>query len=157
MFIRESEVKQQHQQKQENVCFQIGRSVEYLSLGCFHDRNNTPVIPSLESISATYLNGPYQTRENAVKKCALETAKVGFKAFALQDGGACLSGFFAHVNYSIYGETECPPGGMGGQNVSEVYLLGGKFVFYIFTMFYYSKGYPYHFRKRGVCTRATSI
>ena len=145
MFIRESEVKQHHQQKQENVCFQIGRSVEYLSLGCFHDRNNTPVIPSLESISATYLNGPYQTRENAVKKCALETAKVGFKAFALQDGGACLSGPFAHVNYSIYGETECPPGGKGRPNVSEVYLLGGKFVFCIFTIFYYSKASPYYF------------
>ncbi|CAH3047091.1 unnamed protein product [Porites lobata] len=91
------------------------RSVEYLSLGCFHDRNNTPVIPSLESISATYLNGPYQTRENAVKKCALETAKVGFKAFALQDGGSCLSGPFAHLNYSIYGETACPPGEKGGK------------------------------------------
>lgn len=141
-----------------NVCFQIGRSVEYLSLGCFHDRNNTPVISSLESISATYLKGPYQTRENAVKKCALEAAKVGFKAFALQDGGACLSGSFAHVNYSIYGETECPPGGKGGPNVSEVYLRGGEFVFCCFTIFYYSKASPYHyFRIRGVCTRAASI
>ena len=122
-------------------------------LGCFHDRNNTPVIPSLESISATYLNGPYQTRENAVKKCALEAAKVGFKAFALQDGGACLSGSFAHVNYSIYGETECPPGGKWGPNVSEVYLLGGEFVFCCFTIFYYSKASPYHYLGEGAPVR----
>ena len=94
--------------------------MEFLSLGCFRDNNETRAIPSLESVNATYLDGPYQTRENATKKCALEAAKMGYNVFALQDGGACLSGAHAHFNYSVHGHDL-----MCGENQSAVYLLGG--------------------------------
>ena len=76
-------------------------------------------------MNATYLDRPYNTRDNAIFKCALEAAKMGYKAFAVQDGGACFSGPFAHLNYSVYGGANCPSGGKGGDLVSELYLLGG--------------------------------
>lgn len=108
--------------------FHSGKSIEFLSLGCFFDQKDNRAIPSIESGNATYLDGPNQTRDNAVRKCALEAAKMGYKVFAVQDGGACFSGPFAHVNYSVHGETMmCPIGGKGGSLVSEVYLLGGRF------------------------------
>ena len=102
-----------------------GKSVEYLTLGCFIDNNNTRAIPSLESVNATYLDGPFRTRDNAITKCALEAAKMGYKMFAVQDGGACYSGPNAHYNYSVHGAISCPAGGKGGDLVNEVYLLGG--------------------------------
>ena len=108
--------------------------MEYLSLGCFNDQNDTRAIPSLESSNATYLKGSNQTRENAVLKCALEAAKMGYKAFAVQDGGACYSSPFAHLNYSVFGVTNCPPGGKGGHLVSEVYLLGGAYLLFSMTL-----------------------
>ena len=97
--------------------------MEFLSLGCFLDNNETRAIPSLESVNATYLDGPYQTRENATKKCALQAAKMGYNVFALQDGGACFSGAHAHFNYSVYGPAMC--GEKGGPLENAVYLLGG--------------------------------
>ena len=104
----------------------LGRSVEYLSLGCFVDNAQAHALHSMENENSTYLDGSYQTRTNAVKKCALEAAKRGFQAFAVQNGGACFSDAGALVNYSMYGNTSCPQGGKGGHLVNEVYLLGGK-------------------------------
>ena len=104
-----------------------GKSVDFLSLGCFIDIKDTSTFSSLETVNATYLDGPFNTRKNAVLKCALESAKMDYKAFAVFDGGACYSGPFAHFNYSIYNATSCPTGGEGGLLVSEVYLLGGEF------------------------------
>ena len=110
--------------------------MEFLSLGCFNDQNDTRTMHSLESENSTYLKGSYQTREKAVLKCALEAIKMGYKAFAVQDGGACYSGPYAQLNYSVYGVTGCPHGGKGGYLVNEVYLLGGglttKAVSYVF-------------------------
>ena len=100
--------------------------MEFLSLGCFADNNETRAILSLESVNATYLDGPYQTRKNAVKKCALESAKMGYNVFAVQDGGECFSGAYAQFNYSIHGSAMCLSGGKGGPLVSDVYLLGGE-------------------------------
>ena len=100
--------------------------MEYLSLGCFYDNSQAHAIRSLESENATYLDGSFQSRGKAVKKCALEAAKNGFSAFAVQNGGACFSDADAQSNYSMYGNTNCPAGGKGGPNVNEVYLLGGK-------------------------------
>ena len=112
-----------------SVCFPFiiitGKSVDFLSLGCFIDINDTSTFSSLETVNATYLDGSFSTRKNAVLKCALESAKMDYKAFAVFDGGACYSGPYAHFNYSVYNATSCPAGGKGGPLVSEVYLLGG--------------------------------
>jgi len=102
-----------------------GTSLEYLSLGCFLNNNDTRAIPTLESVNATFLDGPHEIRKNAVKKCALEAAKMGYKAFAIQDGGACYSGPYAHLNYSVYGARNCPTGVNDSMLVNEVYLVGG--------------------------------
>ena len=99
--------------------------MEYIHLGCFQDNNVTSVIPSLESENATYLDGNFTTRTNRVKKCALEAAKMGYRGFALQGGGACHSGPHAHLNYSVYGGGACGSGGLGAVLGNDVYLLGG--------------------------------
>lgn len=99
---------------------------EYIHLGCFYESSAHPAIPSLESESATYLDGNFTTRNNPIKKCALEAAKMGYKVFALQNGGACHSGPSAHLNYSIYfGSLACGPDQLGGVLANDVYLLGG--------------------------------
>ena len=85
---------------------------------------------SLESENATFLDKNYQTRENAIVKCALEAAMNGYSVFAVQNG-ACYSGIDAQSNYSMYGNTSCPAGGKGHYLVNEVYLLGGLGMFYI--------------------------
>lgn len=99
--------------------------MEYVSLGCFQDNNVTSVIPSLESNSATYLDGNFTTRTNRIEKCALEAAKMGYRVFALQNGGACHSGPHAHLNYSVYGGGVCGLEGLGDVLGNDVYLLGG--------------------------------
>ena len=100
--------------------------MEYMSLGCFRDDREATVIPSLETVNATFLDGAYQTREMAIFKCALEAVKMGFKVFALQDGGACHSGPEAMTTYRMHGNSSCPSHGKGGPSVNEVYLLGGQ-------------------------------
>ena len=104
-----------------------GKSLDYKHLGCFQDNNVTSVIPSLESENATYLDGNFSTRTNPIKKCALEAAKMGYRVFALQGGGACHSGPHAHLNYSVYGAGFCglDLDGLGDVLVNDVYLLGG--------------------------------
>lgn len=104
-----------------------GKSVEYIFLGCFQDNNVTSVIPSLESQNATYLDGDFTTRANRIEKCALEAAKMGYRVFALQDGGACHSGPHAHLNYSVHGEETCggPEPELGDVLLNAVFLLGG--------------------------------
>ena len=101
--------------------------MDYKHLGCFQDNNVTSVIPSLESENATYLDGNFTTRTNPIKKCALEAAKMGYRVFALQGGGACHSGPHAHLNYSVYGAGSCGLGldRLGDVLANDVYLLGG--------------------------------
>ena len=106
-----------------------GRSLEYLSLGCFVDDANTHALISMENGNATFLDVPYRTRDKAVMKCALEAAKNDYKAFALQNGGECFSGSAALSRYAMYGDAHCPDGGKGGPLINEVYLLGGWLMF----------------------------
>ena len=106
-----------------------GKSVEFLHLGCFGDRNTSQAIPSLESDNATYLDDDFKTRDDAIKKCALEAAKKGYKVFAIQNFGACHSGPHAHLNYSVYGKEICS-GGKGDVFKNDVYLLGGELQFF---------------------------
>ena len=106
--------------------FQIGKSVEYLSVGCYNDQNDTRAIRSLEGANSIFLDGAYQTRENATFKCALEALKMGYSMFALQDGGACHSSSDALRTYGTYGSnSSCPSDGKGGLLLNEVYLIGG--------------------------------
>lgn len=106
-----------------------GRSLEYLSLGCFVDDANAHALISMENGNATFLDVPYRTRDKAVMKCALEAAKNDYKVFALQNGGECFSGSAALSRYAMYGDAHCPDGGKGGPLINEVYLLGGWLIF----------------------------
>ena len=119
--------------------------MEYLSLGCFKDNSEASALLSLETENATFLDGPYQSRKNAVMKCALEAAKNDFKVFAIQNGGECFSGYDAHSSYSMYASTDCPDDDDAddsgddddddddddgsGYYVNEVFLIGGNSIF----------------------------
>ena len=64
-------------------------------------------------------------RENAIGKCALVAKKLGYKAFAVQDGGMCFSSSSAHKTFSIYGKSvKCKNNGKGGDEASHVYVIG---------------------------------
>ena len=56
-------------------------------------------------------------------KCA-ETAKgLGYKYFAIQDGGQCFTSRDAGEKYNIYGKSEKCRNGLGGPMASDVYSL----------------------------------
>lgn len=95
---------------------EISISVEYLELGCVADASQN--MSSLESENATYLDGDFGTRENAVKKCALEAAKNGYKLFVTRKN-ACHSSADAHLKTD---SEECYP----GNEDNKVYLVGAK-------------------------------
>ena len=90
--------------------------MEYLELGCVADASQN--MSSLESENATYLDGDFGTRENAVKKCALEAAKNGYKLFVTRKN-ACHSSADAHLKTD---SEECYP----GNEDNKVYLVGGE-------------------------------
>ena len=122
--------------------FSKGISVEYMPLGCFTNASQT--IPSLESDNATYLDGDFETRENVVKKCALETAKKGYKLFVMHNLKACHSGPDAHL-IDFTDLEGCGPG-----NEDEVYLVGGEIIKTEFELFTLMTHLLYYMAPKGV-------
>ena len=52
---------------------------------------------------ASILDGAYKNRTDAVKKCYNAATKLGYKYFAVHDGGECLSSETAQFTYNKYG------------------------------------------------------
>ena len=75
-------------------------------------------------------------RINAVEKCALVAKKRGYKVFAVQDGGMCLSSSTANKTSHIYGiSNKCESNGKGGNGANHVYFIGGmKSMFALFVL-----------------------
>lgn len=116
--------------------------MEYLPLGCFTNASQT--IPSLESDNATYLDGDFEIRENVVKKCALETAKKGYKLFVMHNLKACHSGPDAH----LIDFTDLEVCGLG--NEDEVYSVGGEIIKTEFELFTPITHLLYYMAPKGV-------
>ena len=68
----------------------------------------------------------YKLREKAMEKCALVAKERGYKVFAVQDGGKCLSSFTAHK--TIFARSgsirQCKGHGRGENGVNHVYVVG---------------------------------
>ncbi|KAL9974750.1 hypothetical protein ACROYT_G011832 [Oculina patagonica] len=99
-------------------------SVKYTSVGCFIDPSWYRPMPSLEGQDHR-LDGNYKLRENAIEKCALVSKELGYKVFAVQDGGKCLSSSTAHKTFHMSGRiTKCKSNGLGGSGVNHIYAIG---------------------------------
>jgi len=94
-------------------------------LGCWRDM----LMRTMNRLEGTdpLLDGEYKDRVNASEKCAEVAYKRGYRVYALQDGGQCLSGLEAHTNYYRYGESEhCNQDGRGGPWANHVYKFWAK-------------------------------
>ena len=105
--------------------FSVPRSsVKVTSIGCFEDVPWRRAIPSLEGLDPL-LEGNYKSRKDAIEKCASVAKKRGYKVFAVQDGGMCLSSSTAHKTFDIYGTSRrCTRNGRGGVWANHVYVIG---------------------------------
>ena len=56
-------------------------------------------------------------------KCADTAKELGFKLFALQNGGQCFTSADAQANYRKFGKSDKCRNGVGGPLVSDVYSL----------------------------------
>ena len=79
----------------------------FYELGCFND-SQARAIPSLEGQDPV-LDGDYNTRQDAVRKCALAATKRGHKVYVVMSNGQCSSGADTVKNFAKFGhgESEC--------------------------------------------------
>ena len=99
----------------------ISAAKPYKSLGCFKDEANR-AIASLEGTNSI-LDGHYRNRENHIEKCYKVSLSLGYKVFAIQDGGQCFGSATAKDTYKDYGaSTECA-NGRGGPMANTVYEI----------------------------------
>ncbi|XP_078580806.1 uncharacterized protein LOC144864360 isoform X39 [Branchiostoma floridae x Branchiostoma japonicum] len=99
----------------------------YFSIGCWKDTGNR-AIPTLEGKDAR-LDGSYTARANAIEKCYQVAKSLGYRAFAVQNGGWCAGSATAHKTYNKYGPySTCQHDGEGGAWGNEVYLISGMFI-----------------------------
>ena len=102
--------------------------VEYKPVGCYQE-NFPRVIEEVDGYRSNLpdpymFSSDYKTRKQAIKKCALFAKLQGYKMFAIQDGGLCLTSPTAHKTYNKYGESQdCKSDGKGGFFANQVYSL----------------------------------
>lgn len=109
--------------------------VEYESVGCYEDRGERAIenAASLEYYPFGY-SIYYFMKGNEIQKCALFAKLIGYKVFAIQNGGECLTSATAHKTYSKYGESQvCKGDGKGGPFANQVYRLSERkgILFYV--------------------------
>ena len=97
-------------------------------VGCFKDTSRR-AIPYREGRSIL-LKGNYQKRRFAIKKCALDAARFGYKYIGVQHGGQCFSGPRAQFTYARYGRSNRCRNGKGGGWANDVYRISGEVIFY---------------------------
>ena len=94
----------------------------YKPVGCYRDTRNR-AIRTLEGTDYI-LDGAYKTRKDPIAKCAVAAMRRGYKMFAVQDGGLCMSSATAHNTYDKYGKsTACAGDGEGGPWANHVHVL----------------------------------
>ena len=92
-------------------------------IGCFKDTGRR-AIPQMDGRSVL-LRGNYQRRAFAIRKCALVSAALGYKMFAIQHGGWCATGPHAHRTFARYGRSNRCRNGKGGPWANDVYRVSG--------------------------------
>jgi len=99
----------------------------YQNMGCWKDTEywwdeSKRAIPSLEGLNPK-LSGDYTKRKDPIGKCADTAKELGYKVFALQNGGQCLTSKTADKTFGKYGRSNKCRNGVGGPLVSDVYSL----------------------------------
>ncbi|XP_078369213.1 uncharacterized protein LOC144653157 isoform X3 [Oculina patagonica] len=95
---------------------------DIIDKGCYKD-NPQRAIPLLEAMSPL-LDGSYMQRAAAIKRCAKVAYDLHLNVFAVQNGGQCLGGPQANLNYNKYGDsTQCQENGRGGPWANQVYSI----------------------------------
>jgi len=103
------------------ICKGQWRKITFDQLGCWKDSMPRTMIP-LEK-TASILNGNYKIRLEPVKKCGDVAWSLGYKIFALQDGGQCF-GTSSLEEYKNYGTSDaCLDDGKGGPLANAVYMI----------------------------------
>ena len=112
----------------------IGLHVEYESVGCYEDKRERAIenaTPLGYDLFGYYIN---KMKGSEIQKCALYAKLIGYKVFAIQNGGECLTSATAHKTYSKYGESRvCKGDGKGGPFANQVYRLSERkgILFYV--------------------------
>merc|ERR1712179_703150 len=66
----------------------------------------------------------YKSRSGAIQKCFNLASSLGYNAFAVQDGGQCMTSSSAETTYDKYGpSSECLSDGEGGPLANDVYMI----------------------------------
>ncbi|KAK3712866.1 hypothetical protein QZH41_016907 [Actinostola sp. cb2023] len=99
---------------------------EYQSLGCWSDTANwkdpqSRALLSLEGLDPR-VSDDYHTRKQPISKCAEIARELGYKFFAIQNGGQCFSGPDGH-DFRKFGPSERCRSGVGGSIANDVYKL----------------------------------
>lgn len=124
----------------------IGLHVEYESVGCYEDKRERAIenaTPLGYDLFGYYIN---KMKGSEIQKCALYAKLIGYKVFAIQNGGECLTSATAHKTYSKYGESRvCKGDGKGGPFANQVYRLSERkgILFYVVVVvfFYFCLGF----------------
>ena len=85
------------------------------SMGCFKDRRRRAAVGRM----IVNLQGV----KNAVMRCFRQARKLGYKLFAIQEGGKCFAGPRGHLTYGKYGRSRRCRNGMGGKWAINVYTF----------------------------------
>jgi len=104
-------------------CLAVNMLVDNIKdIGCYKD-NPERAIPLLEAMSPL-LDGSYVQRPAAIRRCAKVAYDLKLDVFAVQNGGQCLGGPDANLNYKKYGSsTQCRENGRGGPWANQVYRI----------------------------------
>lgn len=84
------------------------------SIGCFKDKPRR----AAGSMVANLRGLKY-----AVRDCARQARKRGYRLFAVQNGGECFMGPRAKITYKKYGPSKRCRGGKGGPWTNNVYII----------------------------------
>jgi len=102
--------------------------IDYTGIGCYEDTTDR-AIPTLEDTDPVLDGGvfSYQSRQNAIVKCAVAARKRDFPAFALQDGGLCAASANALKTFNKHGKSsDCKNDGRGGPFANNIYVFQDK-------------------------------
>ena len=95
--------------------------IPYQQLGCWAD-SLPRAIESFEGKSSI-LDGHYKYRKDPISKCYLAAKSKGYKVFAIQDDGQCLTSSTASDTFDIYEKSTLCSNGLGGPMANDVYLI----------------------------------
>ena len=105
----------------------LDKPVPITSLGCWTEHSGDIAVDSIEG-QAWQLDGTYQTRTEAIRKCYEAVKERGWRVFALRDGGKCGARADALYTYQKHRRsTNCGPDGEGGSSANQVYVIDGEY------------------------------